>query len=52
MKKTVYGLGKKTVNKGFLLFFTETDETIITFEPIKALVNIGKNSCFCDFCYY
>jgi len=30
-KKRQYGLGRKTVNKNFLLFITETDETTIKF---------------------
>jgi len=29
--KRQYVVGRKTVNKGFLLFFTQTDETTIKF---------------------
>jgi len=29
--KRQYGLDRKNVNKGFILYFTETDETTIKF---------------------
>jgi len=35
--KRQYGLGRKTVNKSFLLFFMDTSKTTIKFQPIRLL---------------
>jgi len=36
--KREYGLGRKTVNKDFLLYFTETDETTINYNQSDCLI--------------